>query len=60
MTKLGGGGGEVIWTKSKRTATLFVKPSLGMNETPDETIILGLQIFLEKKGLLNPSVAQDI
>ena len=28
MSKLGGGGVEVIWTKSKRTATFFVKPSL--------------------------------
>ena len=27
VVQIGGGGGEVIWTKSNRTAT-FVKPSL--------------------------------
>ena len=28
VVKIGVGGGEVIWTESKRTATFFRKPSL--------------------------------
>ena len=30
LSKLEGGGVKVIWTKSKRTATFFGKPSLGV------------------------------
>ena len=37
----GGGGGdvEVIWTKSKRTVTFFVKPSLISDADADNLII---------------------
>ena len=41
VVQIGGKGGvEVIWTKSKRTATFFVKPSLTLPDDNTNTYVL--------------------
>ena len=47
LSKLGGGGGEVIWTKSKRTATFFLETfpyTIKESTSPETHVSLELNI----------------
>ena len=58
-----GEGGEVIWTKSKRTAVFFVKPSLEMiwqlqrTNTQKNSVIFGGRTLPSRKCILKVSWA---